>query len=304
MAIDLNQLRVFVAVAELGAMTKAAKALKMPVSRVSRTVARLEEALGATLITRTTRSLRVSEAGKRLHQASRPLMQQITEIEHEFHASEAVIAGLVRVTAPEDMGGAIIAPVLAELSAVHSALQIELICSDQRFDLVQDGIDVGIRIGKLQDSSLKSRRLGVTSMTCVAAPGYLKRAGTPRTPHDLDKHDCIQLALGASDSPNLWTLSNGKQQISIRIAPKLRANHTGAAIAFALAERGILCVPAPMVVDSLQSGQLVRVLPNWSFSSRLVNLIFPNQRTIAPRVKTVISHLEKRLPPYFQAILP
>ena len=105
MAIDLNQLRVFVAVAELGAMTKAAKALKMPVSRVSRTVARLEEALGATLITRTTRSLRVSEAGKRLHQASRPLMQQIIEIEHEFHASEAVVAGLVRVTAPDDRGG-------------------------------------------------------------------------------------------------------------------------------------------------------------------------------------------------------
>ena len=141
-------------------------------------------------------------------------------------------------------------------------------------------------------------------MTCIAAPGYLERAGTPHDPNDLDKHDCIQLALGSSDSPNIWTLSNGKLQISVRIAPRLRANHTSAALAFALAERGILCVPAPMVLDYLRSGQLVRVLPNWSFSSRPVNLIFPNQRTIAPRVKTVISHLENRLSPYFQTMFP
>lgn len=298
-SIDLNQLRVFVAVAELGTMTKAAKALKMPISRVSRTVARLETALGTTLITRTTRNLHISEAGRRLQQATRPLMLRLAAIESEFQSSESAIAGPVRITAPEDIGGAIVAPMIAEISSLYPALQIELICSDERFDLVQAGIDLAIRIGKMQDSTLRSRRLGGISLCCVAAPRYLDRAGIPKIPSDLGQHDCIELALGSSSPMRTWKLSNGRQQLAVNVAPRLTTNHTGAAIAFLLAGRGISCIPAPMAVDYLKSGALIRVLPSWSFGSIPVNIVFPAQRNMAARIKAVIQYLEERLAPYF-----
>ena len=300
MAIDLNQLRVFVTVVELGAMTKAAKVLKMPVSRVSRTIARLEATLGATLITRTTRSLRVSEAGKRLHQSSRPIMQRFIEIEDEFHTSEGIVAGIVRVTDPEDIGSAIVAPVLAQLSNFHPALQIELICSDDPIDLVQAGIDIGLRMGKLRDSSLKARRLGGANMICVAAPEYLERAGTPKDPQELSNYSCIQLVLGTGSKGHVWDLSNGRQKVSVAIQSRLKSNHTGAAINFVLQQRGIALVPAPMVEDHLRSGSLARVLPAWSAAAIPVHLVFPTQRSLALRVKAVLEHLEDHLSKYFR----
>ena len=228
-------------------------------------------------------------------------MQRFVEIEDEFHASEGIVAGTIRVTAPEDIGSAIVAPVLAQLSNFYPALQIELICSDDPIDLVQSGIDIGLRMGKLRDSSLKARRLGVANMICVAAPEYLERAGTPRDPQELKNHNCIQLALGAGAKGNVWDLSNGRQQVSVAIKPRLKSNHTGAAINFGLQQRGIALVPAPMVEDYMRSGSLVRVLPGWSYSVIPVNLVFPTQRSLALRVKAALDHLEEHLSKYFRS---
>jgi DNA-binding transcriptional LysR family regulator len=226
-------------------------------------------------------------------------MLRFSEIEDEFHASKGVLAGLVRLTTPEDIGGAIVAPLIAELCSVYPSLQIEMICSDERFDLVQSGIDLGLRIGKLHDSSLKARKIGITTRICVAAPGYLKRAGTPRDPVDLKNYDCINLTLGTSVRDKHWQLTNGRQQVSVSVQPRLTSNHTGAAIALTLGERGISCVPSPMVVNFLRSGELVRVLPNWGVLASPVHLVYPSQRNLAPRVKVLIDFLEDRLPGYF-----
>ncbi|MBM4253826.1 MAG: LysR family transcriptional regulator [Deltaproteobacteria bacterium] len=299
MAIDLNQLRVFVTVVETGAMTRAAKALKMPISRVSRTISRLEATLGATLITRTTRTMQVSDAGKRLHQTSLPLMRRLAAIEQEFAAAEGAVAGHVRITAPEDIGSSLLAPLLADLSTAQPALTFELICTDERLDLVQSGIDVALRMGKLTDSTLKAKNIGSTNKICVAAPGYLHRSGNLRDPSELKQHSCIQLALGSEVSKPVWDLYSGRLSSSCTISPRLTCNHTSAAITFALAQRGIALVPRPMVIDHIKTGALTHVLPQWTGKVIPVHLIHPAQRVIPPRVRAVIAYLEESLCQYF-----
>lgn len=299
MAIDLNQLRVFVTVVETGAMTRAAKVLKMPISRVSRTIARLEITLAATLITRTTRTLQVSDAGKRLYQSSLPLMRRLSEIEHEFSAFEEAMAGKIRITAPEDIGGSIIAPILSEISSSNPNLSLELICTDERLDMVQSSIDIGLRMGKLADSSLKAKKIGNTHMICVAAPSYLQRAEELREPRDLSRHACIELRLGSAESGSKWELFNGRNSVRVGISPRLMCNNTRAAISFAIARHGIAMVPSPMVIDYIRSSDLTRVLPQWTGKVIPVHLIQPAQRTVAPRVRTVYEHLERRLAGYF-----
>lgn len=299
MSIDLNQLRVFVTVVETGAMTRAAKTLKMPISRVSRIINRLETALGTTLITRTTRQLRVSEAGKKLHQMSLPLIRRFGEIEHEFRVTETLVAGPVRITTPEDIGGSIVAPILGDLSTSHPALSLELICTDLRLDLVEEGVDIGLRMGKLHDSSLRAKKIGHTNMICVAGADYLQRLGMPRDPGELKNHECIHLTKGQNQNTLTWELYSGRQNVSLSIVPRLMCNHTRACLNFALAQRGIAMVPAPLAMDLMRAGTLTRVLPNWTGVVIPVHLIYPAQRVLAPRVKVVLDYLEDRLRPFF-----
>lgn len=271
----------------------------MPISRVSRTIARLEECVGTSLILRTTRSFQVTDAGRRLHQESRHLMHRLSEVQELFASTSEAISGRVRITTPEDIGGIIVAPLLAELNALYPALELELVCTDEMLDLVKAGVDIGLRAGQLRDSSLKAKRLGIVHFICVATRGYLDRVGSPLEPKDLIKHACIHLVLGPSDVRQDWTLTKGKTSLSIKVAPHLTANHTGAVIALAKAHRGIALVPAPIVAEDLRRGSLQRVLPEWSVNPVPAHLVYPPQRVVARRVRVVAEFLEERLQAYF-----
>jgi DNA-binding transcriptional LysR family regulator len=297
---DLNLLGIFVQVIENGSMTAAARTLKMPVSRISRALTRLEEEVGSSLILRTTRSFQITELGRRLYQEARPLMQKLSVMQTQFSALSETLSGTIRITAPEDVGGAILSGLIVQLSQLHPQLTFELIYTDEMVDLIKSGIDIGVRIGRLKDSSLKAKRVGTFQFICVASPTYVDRAGRPRHPKELAQHACIHLVLGPSDRRQGWELTNGRSTVHVPIQARLQANHTGTVIEFARHHRGIALAPGPMVAEAIQRGELLRVLPEWNLNPFPVHLVYPPQRAMARKVRIVAEFLEKNLQPFFQ----
>ena len=188
---DLNDIALFVKVIDKGGFAKAARAAQLPTSTVSRAVARLEEALGARLIHRTTRSVSATEEGRSLYErAARPL----GELEAAARGGElgrGQPRGTLRLTAPTDIGTAFLAEVIVEFSARHPAVSVDMVLSNRTLNLVEEGFDLAIRIADLADSSLAARKLAPNRRVVCASPSYLRRHGTPRTPDDLAQHNCL-----------------------------------------------------------------------------------------------------------------
>lgn len=297
---DLNLLRIFVTLIDAGSLTQAAKTLRMPISRVSRALVRLEEDVGGSLVVRTTRSFQVTELGRRLYQDGRPLILRFSEMQVQYSSINETLTGQVRITAPEDIGGAILSGLIVQLSQLHPSLAFDLHYSDEMVNLIKEGMDIGVRIGKLQDSSLKAKRIGTFQFICVASPTYLERAGRPKTPGQLEKHACVHLVLGPSDTRKSWTLTNGRSTVDIPVKAQLRANHSGTVVSFARNHRGIALVPGPSVSEDLRRGELIRVLPEWSLNPFPVHLVYPPQRIMSRKVRVVAEFLEEHLRPFFQ----
>lgn len=296
---DLNLLNTYVAVVETGSMTQAARRLKQPVSRVSRALARLERDLNQHLILRTTRSFQVTEAGRRLFRDVQPMIHRIGEVQRALSSESEELTGLVRITAPVDLGETVLAPIIAELSTLHPGLEFDLHFSDDFVDLVRTETDIGIRAGKLRDSTLKAKRLGNSMFQFVASPRYLEKFGTPRKPADLENHRCIHALLGPARRRNEWLVTSGSRSERIRFRAPWIVNQKGAAVALARAGLGITLVPSPTLAEYFERDELVHVLPAWSLEPTPVHLVYPPQRITSRKVREVSQFLEERLRPLF-----
>jgi LysR family transcriptional regulator for bpeEF and oprC len=287
-------------VVETGSMTQAAKRLRQPVSRVSRAVARLESELNQHLVLRTTRSFQITEAGRRLFRDVQPLVARIADVQRSFHEESEELTGLVRITAPEDMGASTIAPLLVEFGALHPGLRFDLNLTDEFVDLVRTETDIGLRAGRLRDSTLKAKRLGTSVFIWVASPRYIDRYGAPKRPQDLERLRSIHLVLGPSDKRIEWTLINGSRREKLKINSLWSVNHTGAAMALAKAGVGATLCPATLAAPALAAGELVHILPGWTSEPAPVHLVFPPQRITSRKVREVARFLEERLKPLFE----
>lgn len=292
---DLNLLNTFVAVIETGSMTKAAKRLKQPISRVSRALSRLERDLNQQLILRTTRSFKITKSGQQLFREMQPVMQQIAGLERSLSSENNEISGIIKITAPEDFGQILMAPLIAELSELYPNLELDLNLTDEYVDLVQTETDIGIRGGRLKDSTLKAKYIGESSFIFVAAPKYIEKFGMPKKPEDLVKHRCLYSPLGPNSQRNEWNITNGTRAEKIRIKPHMKINHKATTAALALAGFGITLLPTPMVNRHFESKELVHVLPSWGLESAPVHLVYPPQRIISRKVREVSAFLESRL---------
>jgi LysR family transcriptional regulator, regulator for bpeEF and oprC len=298
---DLNLLNTYVAVVEAGSMTQAARRLKQPVSRVSRALSRLERDLNQHLILRTTRSFQVTEAGRRLFRDIQPMMRQIGEVQRSMMSENESeeLTGLVRITGPEDLGVSFVAPLIAELSALHPGLEFDLNFTDDYVDLVRTETDIGIRAGKLRDSTLKAKRLGFSKFQFLASPRYLEKFGTPKRPKDLEQHRCIYAQLGPMARRSEWIVTNGTRTERIDVRATWTVNQKGAAISLARAGLGITFVPVPNLPEYFDRGELVQVLPNWGLEPSPIHLVYPPQKVLSKRVREVSTFLESRLKPLF-----
>ncbi len=282
---DLNEIKTFVKVVQTGSFTQAARQLGMPNSTVSAKVSALEKRLGVTLLQRTTRKLRLTEAGETYFRESSQGLEQILKAENDASSSQAEPHGLLRITGPMDMGNNCLTELVSGFRKKYPQLSLEFLFTDRRVDLVAEGIDVAIRAGELRDSGLIARKIGLTYWIAVASPAYLKRAGTPSTPDELDQHVCLQFTPFGADA---WELTDGKRTVNVPLTRRLVANELSFVKQLALAADGIAMLPAYMASAEIKTGKLVRVLPDWRSRMVPLHLVYPGQKFVPPKVRAFV----------------
>jgi DNA-binding transcriptional LysR family regulator len=293
MSSELDGVLVFTRVVQAGSFTGAARLLDMPKSSISRKVSELEDRVGARLIQRTTRKLGLTDAGRAYYEHSARIVAELEEADRAVHRMQASPRGLLRVTAP--LSFPTLGPIVAELLQVHPDLQVELRCTDRRVDLVEEGFDVAIRTGALDDSTLIARSLGRLKRVLVAAPGYCSAHGTPRAPADLAAH--ATLAFDGGPAPTTWTLLHGERRVDVRVTPRLAINDFEMLLDSARAGLGIAWLPEFVVAEDLRARRLRRVLPRWCSAEAPVHALYPTARHLSPKVAAFLALLQRRFRP-------
>jgi DNA-binding transcriptional LysR family regulator len=292
---DLNDLQFFVAVVTQGSISAAARFLGVPKSRVSRRLSLFEEHLGVRLVERSTRRVNVTAIGQLIFEHARASLVEAEAIEEMALRSRAEPRGPVRVSCPLGFTASI-ADSLPTLLLKYLLLRVQLVVTNRRVDLVEEGIDVSVRVReKLDtDASLVMKRIGVSKHVLVASPTLLARLGTPVTPSDLSRYPLLhqQEQLG----PSTWVLANGKnEQESVDIQPTLATGSFGVLVGAARAGVGIALLPEANCGKELEAGSLVRVLPGWNVAGGILHLVFPSRRGMLPSVRAVIDFLAEIL---------
>ncbi|AYH42146.1 LysR family transcriptional regulator [Azoarcus sp. DN11] len=292
--IDLNGLVIFAALAEAGGFTAAADRLGVAKAKVSTEISRLEAQLGISLVSRTTRRVALTEAGHTLYAECVPRLRGIEEALTQLGSPSAELSGTLRIGCTVDHAVQALGRVVAEFAALHPRLHIDLRTSDQVVDLVEEGLDVSFRMGWLRDSSLRAVKLADFAQYLVAAPDYLARAGLPQHPEDLARHEWVALTL--LPAPLTWTFANTDgESCSVRTRGHLRADSAAALRALLEGGAGISALDQFSAKTAIDSGRLVRVLPDWSPSGGGLYAVYAPGRHQPARVRQFVDFYRGRL---------
>ena len=286
----LTAMQVFAKVVELGSFAKSAERLGMSTSAVSRQVADLETHLDTRLLNRTTRRISLTEPGRAFHTRCVQLLFDVEEAELSARAGRERPRGTLRVTCPVNFGLHHIAPLLAPFLKKHPDVRIDVSLSDRMVDIVDEGFDLAIRIGESRSTSVIARKLGESRLMVCAAPAYLKKHGTPKTPAQLSEHNC--LVYEYLNPRNEWRFS-GKDgaEHKVRIAGNMQTNN-GDMLARAAAQGvGICCEPDFIVAPWLADGSLVRVLPGFEAGVTAIHAVYPSRRHLSAKVRAFVDML-------------
>ena len=303
MAVETQELMVFHAVVKHSNYAKAAEELGLSPSGVSRIVSRLEERLGARLIQRTTRKLKLTEVGEAFHARTAQVLSDLRDAETEVAQTVLKPRGTIRISTSVAFGQIYLGALLGELTERYPELTIELFLTDRFVDLVDEGIDLGIRFGSLPDSRLIARRLCTNHRVLVAAPSYLERRGTPHKPAELAAHECLLFTSLAR--PLEWRLVGPEGLVSVSITGRVSCNNISALATAAQSGMGIAIVATMVVGAQLASGQLVRVLPTYEFEPSAIFAVYPSARQLSTKVRAVVDFLVERFadpPPWDRAL--
>jgi DNA-binding transcriptional LysR family regulator len=289
----LGAMRIFVAVAKRGSFTEAARRLQLSPSVVTRAIAQLEDQLGLTLLLRTTRSLRLTERGELYLESCQQILQDVDSAERKVRGESAEPRGTLKVAAPVVFGRLHVLPIVSRVLHDYRDVTVQLTLSDRNIHLVEEGVDVAIRIGELADSSLIAIKLGVVSRIVVASRGYLKERGVPKSPPELGGHDIIAFeGLGTIDE---WRFDPGAKPM--RVEPRLTLNSIDAAIAAAEAGIGVTRILSYQARASVSAGRLIPILQHFAPPPSPVNAVYPARRIASANIAAFI----KAARDYFQA---
>ena len=283
----LNALLIFDTVVEAGSFTAAAERLGVAKAKVSVQVARLEQQLGTSLFTRTTRRVALTDAGRVLHAECKPLLQGLQDALHAVGNNDAALSGTLRISTSVDHAMQSLAPAAAEFATLHPALNIDLRSSDRIADLVAEGIDLAIRLGWLRDSSLRAVQLGEFDQYVVASPAYLRRAGKPKRPEQLAELEWLALTL--LQSPLTWRFTAKSGETStVQVKARIRTDSPGALRAMLRRGAGISVLDQYSAEEDIEAGTLVRVLADWQLPRGGVHAVYPSGRHVPPKVRAFI----------------
>lgn len=280
----------FVSVIENGSFARAAEKLGQSVSAVSRRVAELEEHLDARLLNRTTRRLSLTETGRAFHERAVQLLADLEEAEQGASAGGVTPRGTLRLTAPITYGIRVLAPIVAAFAAKYDQVRVDVDLSDRVVDLVDEGFDLAVRIGEIRSQFLVARRIGATSLVCCAAPSYLERHGTPRTPDDLARHSCLTYEYAATRHQWRFIGADGGDRV-VRIGGPLHANNGRMLGALAVEGAGIVCEPDFILAPDLERGALVPILTDWTLPSIAIHAAYPSRRHLSAKVRAFVDFL-------------
>ncbi|APA88890.1 LysR family transcriptional regulator [Paraburkholderia sprentiae WSM5005] len=293
--VNLNRLAIFVAVIDAGSLSAAATRLGLAKTMVSTHMQRLEAEVGASLLVRTTRRLGVTEAGRTFYEASVKILRATEDALNALGGEKSPVRGTLRVSAPNDYGTLVVAPALVELRRTHPQLDIELLSSDRYVDLIAEGIDVAIRLGRLADSNYRAVKLGSFVKWLVASPEFVQTWGMPDTPCALQA--LPYCALSVLPHPLMLDLRHvdGKTA-SVRCASALRVNTADACRAATLAGGGIGLLTDFSIAADVAAGRLIRLLPEWTSAPASIQAVFPPTSHPPAKVRALIDTLKRRLP--------
>jgi DNA-binding transcriptional LysR family regulator len=291
----ITGLQVFSRAVALGSLSAAARALGMSQTMATKHIDALEHRLGVRLLHRTTRSLALTEQGRRYLENAERILSEWDEAEAEVTAERLDVSGVLRVNAPLSFGFRQIAPLMPEFGALYPGLTIDLGLNDRLVDLVDEGWDLAVRIGTLADSALVSRRLAGCRMLVCASPAYLARRGTPRTTADLAGHDCLTYTLSRTLGSGVWSFDGG---VTVPVRGPLRASNGDGLVAAAVGGMGLIYEPSFLVVDALRTGALSQlVLDHPSRSLDGIFAVWPGGRRPLAKVRAFVDFLAARLGP-------
>jgi len=282
----LDAMQAFVTVADHKGFAPAARKLKLSPSAVTRLIAALENRLGARLLQRTTRSVALTDAGARYLERARRILADVEEAEIMAEGERASPKGRFVVSAPIGFGRLHVSPVLNVYLKRYRDVSAELRLEDRMISLVEEGIDLAVRIGHLPDSSLVARHVGDMRRIIVASPGYLKSRGEPRRPQEISAHDTIQF--GAPSASAEWQFVDGKSETRLGYSPRFTTNNADAAIQYAEAGGGLTRVMAYQAVEAIKRGRLRIVLAKFEPPPLPIHLIYPTSRLLSAKVRTFV----------------
>lgn len=280
----LDEIAVLVAVLDTGSLAAAGRRLRRSPPAITRTIAALEQRVGARLVERTTRRLAPTEAGQALADRARGLLDLYAEAMRA--PVQAALRGTLRITAPVVFGRRHVTPCIVAFQAEHPDLRVELELADRNLDLIEDGLDVAIRIGKLLDLALTTRRVGAVRRLLVASPDYLAIHGTPKMPADLVGHATI-VAFSRGGLLE-WLFGDGERERIVRLTPRLLVNDIEAMLLAARSGHGLARALSYQVVEELEAGSLVRLLAAFEPAAEPVQLVFSGGGMVRPGVRAFV----------------
>jgi len=286
----LDELAIFVRIVEDGSLAAAASRLRRSPPAVTRALAALEGRLGVRLVDRTTRRLAPTEAGRLLYDKARGLLGDYEAA--TLGVREAPVRGLLRIAAPVQFGRRHVAPIATAFLDAHADVEIELLLNDRNVDLIDEAVDVAVRIGPLADSGLSARHVGDLKRLWVASPAYLKRRGTPRAPEELAGHEAVP---GTFRTAQAWTFVRARRSAGVRVAGRLRVDDVETRLQAVLDGRGIGQFLSYQVVDGLAAGRLVRLLRAFEQPAIPVHLLTKGRINRPPKIEAFVAFAAKRL---------
>lgn len=290
---NLDDLRLFAVVAEEKSFTGASRALGVPKQTLSRRIADLEATLGVQLLHRTTRTLHLTEAGTAYAERCREIVRLGEDAKRAMTEARSVTAGPLRVTADPLFGETFLRDVLIEYATAHPGVELEVVLTQRRVDLIEEGIDVAVRVGHVEHAALTGTKLGPARIRYCASPSYIAKKGQPRSPEELSAHDCVVMPVDGS-APR-WPLSGKRGPTLIPVKGRLSVNSFAVAYAAARAGVGIAMMPEFFCHDDLVEGSLVSVLDDCLPDGGHVWLVHPTHRYLVARVRAFVDLVVARL---------
>jgi len=290
-ATDLNAVAVFLGIADARTFRGAAKALGIPASTVSAKLSQLENSLGVRLFDRTTRVVRLTDAGRRYRELAAPAVEALVEAKRALSDLAAAPSGLLRLTAPMELGQFILGPVLTSYLGRYPDVRVHVDLTSRHVNLVEEGFDIALRAGELRDSSLISRALGTPQAfaICASSP-YLERNGTPKHPRDLARHSC--LTMHDHQVPAEWVFADGRRRIAVKVSGTTSVNSFTVLRDLAIAGFGVVRLPRFVAAPALADGALRAVLEDYALAQSF-HVLYPSARHVSPSVRAFLDVLDR-----------